>query len=336
MNLHSPLLESRMGREAVAFFMSCCVAILTGCGFGVPLKNAEAVDEQGRRSALIKAGQSTRTSVRAELGEPWLQSRFWGFDVYLARDTAKELGGPVILILPIPIGVFTAQVAGYVLVTYDEKGYVTNVSSGNASRSTGQQDALMLRADGLNLGIEKVAERGPHLMADADRLAAYLGKRRATDTCTIILACEEGKHQKWQYEGCPDRAAIDDAEPIDLQPFFGSCEPGKSCPPRTMPSGPYVRVPTVYPITLSPGKHRILMTSSTFKGRHESKFACTRGEVLYGVVRGHVSWDWWGPRTSTLDTTVSFSNTIPEQWSSYSVLLYRGKRWYVAPEPDLP
>ena len=103
-----------------------------------------------------------------------------------------------------------------------------------------------------------------------------------------------------------------------------------------MPAGLYLRVPTVYPLTVSPGRHLLVMTSSTFRGRHDSSFECARGEVLYGVIRGHVSWDWWGPRTSTLATTVSFSDTLPEQWSAYSVLLYRGERWFVEPEPDRP
>lgn len=336
MLLESPVSEFGLGRAAATLVVAAWLTVLTGCEFGVPLKDPVAVVQQSQKSSVIIPGQSTRTSVQTALGEPWLQSRFWGFDLYRAHDTAKELGGPVILILPVPLGVFTLQVAGYVLVTYDEAGSVTQVSSGNASRRMGTQESLMLRARDLNLGVEKVAERGPHLMADASRLKDYLARRRSSGACTLVLACEEVKHQKWAYEACPDRVVIDNADPIDPQPFFGSCDPANACPPKTMPAGPYLRVPTVYPISLSPGHHRLVMTSSTFKGRHESSFECTRGDVLYGVIRGHVSWDWWGPRTSTLDTALLLSDALPEQWSSYSVLLYRGNRWFAQPEPDRP
>jgi hypothetical protein len=307
---------------------------LAGCGFGVSLKEPAEVRLQAQRSAFIRPGESTQESVRAALGEPWLQSRFWGFDVYRVNDTSTELGGLFVTILPIPIGVFTSQVEGYLLIAYDPMGRVDQVSSGNNTPGPlGEQHPLMLRARDLNLGIEKFSGRGTQLMADAKRLQDYLALRKHSNTCTVILACEETKPQKWPYEACPDRVVIDDDASIDPQPFFGSCDPASSCPPKILQAGQYMRVPMVHAISLPPGTHRLMMTSSTFKGQHETSFECAQGEVGYGIIRGHVNWDWWSPRTSTLNTSVTFEDDLPPQWASYSVLLYRQDHWLVQPEP---
>jgi len=305
---------------------------LAGCGFGVPIKDPTAVTEQTQRTETIEPGQSTRDSVRAGFGEPWLQSRYWGVDVYQALDTSTELGGLVITIWPVPLGVFTYQVEGYVMVAYDPADRVVAVATGNVSNWHGEKHALMLRARDLNLGIESIYERGPQLMADASRLPEYVALRREAMTCTVILACEETAYERWAYEGCPDRVVIDDAEPMNPTPFFGACDPAASCPPHVLPTGQFVWVPLVYPVTLPPGPHRLTLSSSTFKGESATSFECAAGEVRYGIIHGQVSWHWWGPRSSTLNTSVTFEEALPAKWGSYSILLYRD-RWYADPEP---
>jgi hypothetical protein len=69
-----------------------------------------------------------------------------------------------------------------------------------------------LRARDLTIGIDRYHQRGLTLMADANRLQGYLALRRLSGTCTVFMACDENAYQKWQYETCPDRVAIDDAE----------------------------------------------------------------------------------------------------------------------------
>jgi hypothetical protein len=78
------------------------------------------------------------------------------------------------------------------------------------------------------------------------------------------------------------------------------------------------------------------MSSATFKGRHETSFDCSAGEVRYGIIHGHVNWHWWGPRSSTLNTTVTFVEELPSEWASYSILLYSRNGWLVEAEPDRP
>ena len=305
------------------------------CGFGIPLKEPVAVTQQAQRSATLRIGESTRDDARTALGEPLLRSNFWGFDLFRVNDTSKELGVLLVTIWPIPVGAFTSQVEGYVLVAYDNAGRIDQVSSGNVSNDRVPGDFQMLRARDLSIGIDKYHRRGLALMADANRLQDYLALRSISATCTAIMACDDSAYRKWPYEACPDQVAIDDAEPFDPRPFFGWCEPGRSCPPNALPASKSMRwVPLVHPTILQPGVHRLAMSSSVFKGRHETSFECAAGEVRYGIIRGRVKWHWWGPRSSTLDAAVTFADELPAEWVSHSILLYLRNGWLVEPEPE--
>jgi len=120
----------------LAAVLACLVA-LTGCGWGVPLRKPELVTQQEASRATIRPGESTRAEVREILGEPWLASRYWRTEVYRVSDKRTEAQGFFILVLPIPMGVFTAKLRSYVLVAYDDEDRVSQVASavGSASRS---------------------------------------------------------------------------------------------------------------------------------------------------------------------------------------------------------
>lgn len=330
----------RVRRLGSAFALWILLIQLASCGgAGISLKEPVAVKQQARRSAEFRLGESTRDDVLTALGEPWLMSSFWGFDLFRAGDSSKEIGVFFITILPLPVGVSTSQVEGYVLVAYDNTDRIAQIATGNVTRNMFPDGfRMLLRARDLSFGIDMYHQRGRTLMADANRLQDYLALRRRSGTCTVILACDEDAYQKWEYETCPDRVAIDDAEPFDPRPFFGYCEPGKSCPPKTLHATNSLPgwMPTVHPVTLQPGPHRLAMSSATFKGRHETSFECSAGEVRYGIIRGHVRWHWWGPRSSTLNPTVTFVEELPSEWASYSILLYSRNGWIVEAEPKRP
>lgn len=290
--------------------------------------------QQAEQSLKIRIGESSRADVRALLGEPWLQSDFWHFDLFRAESEQKELSFFVFFTPPVPMGVFTWKVGGYVLVSYDSAGHVAKVSADNASRGMGDQDALMLRAGELNIVIEPLGDGSPQLIVDPAHLANFLALRRASPVCTLILACSRpASSQRWPDENCPDRVAIDDGEPFDPKPLYAVCDPASNCPPTAVPGNMFARVPLLVPFTLPPGQHRLQMSSSVFKGRMEAAFECAAGEVRYATVNGQVNWHWWGPRSSTLDTTATWSGDPPTDWSSRSVLLYRRDRWMAEPEP---
>jgi hypothetical protein len=285
------------------------------------MKKPIAVMQLEGRSSGIIIGKSTRDDVRSTLGAPMLQSRYWGVDVFRVSDTSTEIG-----IFPIP-GVFTAKDQGYVLVTYDEAGSVTQISAGRTYRMMGEQQPLMLKASNLYLGIEKTivgeAPHGPQLIADAALLSAYQDLRRRSSTCTLILAYQGDENPEIPFHGCPDTVVVDDAEPLDPTPFYAPCGLNPQCPPDIWQLTP---VPLLIPLTLSPGGHRLALSKR--KTVYEVSFDCDAGEVLYGIIQGHVNKDWWG---YTVNFEVTFTQTPPAELSTYSVLLYSDNRWLVEP-----
>jgi hypothetical protein len=299
--------------------------LVAGCGFGIPLERPTRVTDQERRSVALQAGVSSREDVRAALGEPWLESAFWRFEVYRAVAEEKELGFVVLFTPPIPIGLTRAEVGGFVLVAYDDAGRVTALRAGQARRGSGLYDSLMLRAGDLYLGIEPQYRRGPQVFADDTRLEGYLDRRRRASTCTLLLACQQASvTEKWPDEGCPDRITIDGSIVADPSPYVGACTAGTSCPAAAVHEGPYARVPVLMPVMLRPGEHRVVIGSSVFKGTGETSFACAAGEVRYGILRGAVTWHWWGPRRSTLAATMTLSDRAPRDPRSFALVVHRG------------
>jgi len=314
------------------------LAQLSACGgFGIPLKQPEAVEHQARSALELRPGETTRAEVRAAFGEPWLKSGFWDFDLYRTEDISREIGVFVIVVLPLPVGVFTSQVGGYVLIAYDNGARIAQVSLDRLADNVFSEEFGTLRARDITFGIERIERRGAVLTADANRLPDYLAARGRTGTCTVVVSCDEKSYAKWPYETCPDRVTIDNAEPFDARPFFIRCDPAGDCPPGSLHATTPMRwVPTVRPVSLQPGSHRLVMTSSTFQGRQETGFECGAGETQYAIIGGHVDWHWWSPRTSTLHTAVTFVRELPAGWESRSVLLYSRDGWVAAPEPDRP
>ena len=307
---------------------------LVSCGFGIPLKKPEIVKRQTERSGTLRIGESSVADVHTILGEPLLQSLYWGVDVFQVEDVQKELAFFIFFTPPVPMGVFTTKVGGYVLVTYDNNGLVSNVASGTASNGMGGQEALMLRGGDLNFVIETFDLRGPQLIIQSARLLNYFDLHRAAQECTLVLACELPKtSERLPNEACPDHVVIDAGEPFNLQPLFTTCEPD-NCPDTAVPGGSgYMHLPLLYPITLSHGHHQLELSSSIFKGRDVSTFNCDSGQVLFGIIHGRVYWHWWGSRSSTLNTSVSLSAAPPSDWRSYSALLYSYNNWLVEPNP---
>lgn len=321
---------ARFDVAALAFAGALAVQ-LCGCAIGIPLTKPAAVDEQARRSATLVLGKSTRDEVRAALGTPWRESRAWGFDVFRAEGVRREIEFVSLLTPPVPMGISRTQVGGFVLAAYDETGVLVEAATGNLS--DGDSSGLMLRAGGLTLGVETVERRGPQLLAEASAFAGYLSARRASADCTLVLACEPTAYQRWPDEGCPDRVAVDAGPPHNLRGLFAWCEDGE-CPAENLGRAGYVRVPLALPISLAPGRHELTLSSSTFKGLVNHPFECRAGDVQYAVVRGRVKWHWWGPRTSTLTTSIAFSPGAPESLRAHRIVLLRGDAWLI--DPELP
>ena len=236
---------------------------------------------------------------------------------------------------PVPLGVFTTKVSGYVLVTYDNYGRVSNVASGVTSKMFGEKEGLMLKEGDLNFVIEKFGPRGLQLIIQSTRLLEYLELNGDAPECTFVLACERQitmQAQGW-YETCPDRVVIDAGEPFNLQPLLTECTPD-TCPDTIVPIGSgHVLVPLLYPVVLPAGRHQLELSSSIYKGQSKSVFECEQGQVLYGTIHGSLTKHWWSPRYSTINTFVSFSVIPPSDLKSYSALLYSNNHWLIGQKP---
>lgn len=324
-------------RPGCGAMLAVMLLVLPGCGgFGIPLHEAtDAVAHQGQQSGTIRAGEATRSQVRSALGAPWLQSDYWRVDVYRIDEKRQELTFFASLVTPpVPVGVFSVEESGYALVAYDEGGRVAAIAFGSASKLLGDKEDLTLRTQDLSLGIETLDERGAHLMAAASRLPGYLALQRRSPQCTLVVACDQIPFEKWPDEGCPNRVTIDAGAPLNPQPLVQQCA-GKSCPGGAVrySGSAFAHIPLLYAVTLPPGRHQVETASSTFQGRSVTTVECAAGQVQYAVIRGRVDWHWWSPRSSTLDASVTLSDTQPQAWSNYNVVLALDGQWLVAREP---
>jgi len=324
--------SSRAGRSGGRIALTLlALAVLEGCAFGIPLKKSTVVPQQAERSATIRLGEAMRAEVRAALGDPWLESDLWRAEVYRSDDKRTELGFAVAIVIPVPVGVFSEKRHGYVLVTYDAAGRVSEVSPGVASdgmlaSNTGKW--LAIRAGEISFVVDPVGNKTRStLLADASRLAGYLEERRRADGCTLVAACAGD-------EGCPDELAVDGGEPFDPSPVTALCAPGAPCPKGAQPTETliegkrFVLVPVLHAIDVAPGRHHLRVTSSRIRGGAETSFECAQGEALFGAIRSHAVGASWFSK-GTLEATVTFSATPPAAWESYSIELVRNGRWLV-------
>lgn len=328
-----PRVAWNAGRAACA---SLALAVLAGCGFAIPMQQSSVVPRQAERGATLRLGESTRAEVRAALGDPWFHSGRWRVEVYRADDKRTELGFMMAIVVPVPVGVFREKRHGYVLVTYDDAGRVSRVSSGIASEGLLAEEAnkwLVIRADDMTFAVERVRTKWrPTLLADSGRLPSYLAERGRAAGCTLVVACDEG-------QGCPDVIAVDDGEPIDPSPITVLCAPDEPCPTGSRLSETefdgkrFVLVPVVHAIGVEPGRHGLRVTSSVLDGSGEASFECAGGQVLYGIVRSRVEGaTWWSK--GTLQATVSMSTVPPDTWGAHSLALNRNGRWLVDAETE--
>ena len=266
------------------------------------MKNPSLVTDQAERSVTIRRGESTRADVRAALGEPLLESSFWRVELYRVEDNSLKLAF-FVAIIPLPVPMPSSEKKhGYVLVTYDTAGRVSQLSSGSHSEgwmADGIDKQIFLRADELAI-IE-----GPVLLADSNRLLAYLAERSHATSCTLVMAAE--LHEIFS----PRQVSIDDGELFDLTLIRRFGDP----------------LPVLYAITVPPGQHRLLITGSFLDGRAEASFECATGQVLYCIVSSRVE-------GKKLQATAAISAVSPEAWKGRSIVLYSKGRWLVEPEPD--
>jgi hypothetical protein len=320
---------SRSGRQACCgwdgesrwLLIGALAAMLSSCGGEVPIRESKIDTSLPEKTASIVPGQSDRAAVRQLLGEPWLTSEYWRFDLF--RMTGQDvLAGFIFAPVPVPVGVFSDDVRGYVLVSYDESSEVSAYDSGvthgeNLSWRTPMEgeDSILLMAGDDRFAVE-TGHHTPSVFISAARRDVYLGTERPRDRCVVIVGC--------QQDMCNDTLVLDGGPPRPL--------PGALLRIRR-PNAGGIDISTqswLAPLTLSPGQHRLEIPPNPHTTLEASVgFNCGAGELLYAVVEiesGDTSQAWRHWKTQVRGS-IHVSAEMPEAFREQPMLIWRAGEW---------
>jgi len=293
----------------------------SGCG-NLRVRESEVESTLPTKIVPIVIGESDRAAVRRFLGEPWLHSDFWRFDLFRMTDR-----GTAVAVMIVPVWVDSDTVNGYVLVSYDERGKVSgrgagvvegdNIAGRSFVASAGSSSALISAGD-VTFAVDAL-EQTPSVYVSTRRRDEFLEQSRRSDSqCLLVLGCVSSL--------CETGIAVDGG------------------PPRALP-GTYTGYPTsdgtgteirrqlwLAPIALVPGAHRIVVVPpkmATLEAATELR--CAPGDVLFAAidVRRADGMRWKMP----LEGEIRISKGMPESLQERPFVIWRDGAWLVPAEP---
>lgn len=304
----------RMGWYLVAL-------VLAGCGgFNTTVRKPETLQAYESQRAAIVAGQATRDEVRALLGEPWLESRRWGFELYRLSDQRRDVEWVMAPLIPVPMGAFKREVNTYTLVTWNDHGIISDLSFGTVVSGAQDEDMFVISSGHLTLAVDaSLREPAMILWAEHSRLGSFLEARRESANCTLVVACDAGKN-------CPDVVVgVDDNPPLIGPPAFG---PWYARGESTCTSNSASKL--VYPLDLAPGNHRLQLRSiyPLCKGEADIEFTCAAGQVRFGRLG---ALERQQRRNCSMTLTADFADALPPDWAGRGITLWKNGQWLVEP-----
>jgi outer membrane protein assembly factor BamE (lipoprotein component of BamABCDE complex) len=293
---------------------------LAGCAeFNTTVSKPELLPAYDEQRATIEAGKTTRAEVRELLGEPWLASESWGFELYTFSDRRRDVWWLMAPLLPVPVGASKREVTAYTLVTWNEDGTVGAFSSGTVVNGAVGEYSMLIRSDHLTLAVQ--ADSQPPaiiLWADPGRLESFLEARRESTTCTLVAGCDAG-------ESCPDMVVgFDDYPPLIRTPRFSTWFALDRC------RGHHDCISTLaYPFDLAPENHRLQLRTGypLCDGQADIEFSCAPGQVLFARLRAD---ELRQRRDCKMTLTAEFVDQLPPEWSGRGVVLWRNGNWIAA------
>lgn len=291
---------------------------LTGCVVRVPVHDTKVPDQVPVQSGAIVPGESDRASVRASLGEPWLASTYWAFDLF--RKTGRSTSVPVMFVFwwPVPMGVAVDETTVYTLVAYDVMDRVTASSFGSAhdpsiydeGGSLGTPTVARISAGDLQFATAQ-GEQDATLTVVAARRDQFLREHPPYSTCRVLLGCT----------GADSYAAvsIDGGGSIAI--------PNDRCASAVVP------LPRV-----NPGTHRIKVSSlrPLVNFHAEADFSCEAGTTLYGLL--DFQFVKWNMLSAEWKATLTLSGDLatPEAFVDRPLVIWLSGDWMVPQEPTAP
>lgn len=287
---------------------------LGGCGaVGVQVAKSTVEADLPQTTSPIIIGQSHQAEVRTLLGQPWLTSNYWRFDLF--RLTGRDVAvGLMWVVVPVPFANLDTTTA-YVLVTYDAEGRVLDRQHGLASDESMFESHMaasvrVASAGHLGFAYEDEHKRG-WVHVGSERRDAYLRDHRSQTSCSLLVGCGE--------DWCQTQFAIDDSSPVPL--------------PDTVEGGTQglVLVPLV------PGEHRIEVRRMSLLApeiKANASFSCAAEELKYAAIS--IVREAYQKAEHTryrLHGDVTVMAEVPPTLASQPLMIWREGQWLVPQEP---
>lgn len=293
----------------------------TGCG-NLLVRESEVESTLPTKVVPIVIGESDRAEVRRLLGEPWLHSDFWRFDLFRMTDRATAVA---VMIVPTWVGSYTVN--GYVLVSYDERGTVSgrnegvvagdNISGQPFVASSGPSSALISAGD-VTFVVDAV-ELTPSVYVSTRRRDEFLEQSRRSDSqCLLVLGCVSSF--------CDMRIAVDGVLPGALPGAY------TGHPASERAGTAFWHQLWLVPISLAPGAHRIVVVPPKYATLEAStELHCAAGEVLFAAIDvGRADRMRW---KIPLEGEIKVSKGMPESLQDRPLVIWRDGTWLVPAEP---
>lgn len=283
------------------------VVALVGCAGEIPVHESSVPKQFEQDTTAITIGDTDRAALRQLLGQPWVSSEYWQFELF--RLAGRDVNLVVTFVpLPLPFMYTTDQEERYLLVQYDANGKVSAFAasvSGDFGYDPQVGEVIV------SIGVQ--GER-PDVFASPQRRDEYLDTLRGSEHCLVLVAC---------------RGAIC----YDVTPGL-IVDRGAS---RKLPKA-LLGPSWLTPLMLPPGRHRLEATSTgTYKLQAETEFSCTAGDLLYVALdvkldEAEARKQHWFVR-APLNSAFSVSHERPEG-SDLRLLIWRDGQWLVPAEPE--
>ena len=305
------------------------VFVLNGCADVIGSHRTQVRDMPAKIEHKLSPGD-TRQKVRALLGQPLIDSRRLGVEVY--QLTGRDLDIILFAILPAPVP--GTKVIVTVLVVYDHHDIVKNIASGLWENNISKPK---LSEVWVNAGGFSFTNLSPHPFIPPDTLIGPPISRKEFTTepitsgrCALIFLPNDCLNGKVSL----DSSLFADFKYLgrDLGRGFGrGLGRGGLC---FSPS--HTKYDTFHKLfirkEIAPGHHELSVHERILHGEFERTFVCRQGETHYAQLEvQNIIRNWWVDR---LEGSLTINTTVPDRIAEVDelrpILWHRGL-WYVPP-----
>jgi hypothetical protein len=291
-------MEMRLVRWVITgLILSGFVFVLSGCVSGVWHET-----ESRRLEAKLSIGD-TRQKVRSVLGEPLLDARSLGLEVY--RKTGRDLEY-FMVIWPIPWPLPGEKVIGYVLVNYDEHDVVSEFEADYWIQYDHKQHGDLWITTGGYHFINVWRQEPVTLLGAAIPWNKLSEQKPPIGTCTLFLIMGECVMEK---------VLLDHQQIADLS------SAGKFCSHHANNNfyGTFLRK------NISAGNHNLIINQVERRSKLETVFECNSGDTVYAQLAVA---DAYGEHPDSISISNIPSTNIIKMGHLSPILWHRGM-WYM-------